>query len=117
MSEGELQTLFGDMTVVQLLLWIAAAIALIVLVVKAWPWLRKFMKTVDALSVLPEKLKLLDEIHHELHPNHGSSLRDSADRTERKVNELAETLATHMETADSDHERLSWLEQRFEEQK
>jgi len=38
----------------------------------------------------------LDEMHHELHPNSGSSLADAVNRTETQGKELAEQLAAHL---------------------
>ena len=93
MTETSLTTLFGGTTVVQALLWLLAAGALLFLVVKVWPKIRAFVATVDALAVLPAKLQLLDEIHHEVKPNTGTSLNDSVRRTEAGLEKQAETIA------------------------
>ena len=85
MTREQLETLFGNVTVVQCIAWLIAAGALVTIVAKLWPKLRRFMNTIDALSVLPEKIRLLDEIHHEVRPNTGTSLNDSVRRTEAKV--------------------------------
>ena len=97
MSEDQLTTLFGDVTVVQAVLWIMAACVFVFLVWKLWPVVRKFVDTVDALGDLPEKLQLLERIDHELHPNSGLSLRDSMDRTEKAVVEIQEQVTEHIE--------------------
>ena len=97
MTEDQLTTLFGDVTVVQAVLWILAACAFVFLIWKLWPAMRRFVATVDALGDLPAKLQLLERIDHELHPNSGSSLRDSMDRTEKAVGEIQEQVAEHIE--------------------
>ncbi|MCC2031839.1 hypothetical protein [Microbacterium allomyrinae] len=86
------QRLFGDTTVVQALLWIAAAGALIVVVVKLWPFVRNAVAIVDALVLLPALVKQVesmraqvDGIHHETHKNDGSSIKDAVGRVEEGV--------------------------------
>lgn len=106
MTREQLEGLFGDISVVQLALWIIAAIALIVLIVKAWPWIRRAIQTMDALAVLPDKLHKLDEVHHEVLPNHGGSLRDSADRTESKVDQLDKKFERHLEWSNKQRDRI-----------
>lgn len=102
MSEEQLTRLFGDLTVVQLIVWVIAAVALLVLVVKLWPVITKFVATVNALSDLPEKLPKIDriekklvtiesqvkDIHHETHFNSGTSIKDATVRIEEKVDGL-----------------------------
>jgi hypothetical protein len=88
--------IFGDMTVVQLLFWIAVIIAFITFLVKTFPIVRTFVRTIEALSDLPEaitkigqmeeNLKVLDE----LRPNHGGSIRDIVSKTS---NDLSEHIA------------------------
>jgi len=118
MSEDQLATIFGDVTVVQFVLWLLAAVALLVLIVKAWPFVSRFVATMNALTKLPEKLDLIDDIYHELHPNSGLSMRDSTNRTEKQVAELKESvtsvsavLAKHFEISDDNHARLAKAEQ------
>lgn len=48
---------------------------------------------------VPQRLGVmarLDEMHHELHPNSGSSLADAVNRTEKQGKELAEQLSAHL---------------------
>jgi len=85
MSEDQLTRLFGDLTVVQLILGLVSASALIFFIVKLWPAIVKFVATVNALSDLPAKLALVDEIHHEVRPNTGTSMNDAMRRTEARV--------------------------------
>lgn len=112
MSEDQLRALMGDLSAVQLVLWILAAIAVIVFVVKMWPLISRFVATVNALADLPAKLALVDEIHHEVRPNTGTSLNDAVRRVEAvqrqqsiQLNEQDEKLAglqDLMESGDAD---------------
>lgn len=95
-----MRVLFGDLRVVQLGLWAAAALTLLVVIVKAWPKIRAFFETIDALTVLPAKLKLLDEIHHEVRPNTGTSMNDSLRRVEAEQARQATELASQSEKLD-----------------
>jgi hypothetical protein len=81
---------------IQVAVWVACAIVVIVAVVKAWPWVRKAFKLVDALTELAEFIpetkatlakqdKRIAEIHHETQANNGSSLKDSQRRTELAI--------------------------------
>lgn len=97
MTESSLTTLFGDLTVVQAIVWFTAAAALIALVVKLWPVIKKFVATVDALADLPGKLALVDEIHHEVRPNTGSSLNDAVRRVEAEQHRQAKQLKEQSE--------------------
>lgn len=88
----------------QILLWVAAIVAVVLLVVKAWPFLRKMFQTVDILTQLPVTLKNIQddlaamkptvaEIRHEVLPNGGNSLRDSQNRTEAAVEVLTKDMS------------------------
>lgn len=121
MTEDSLKTLFGDLTVVQFGVWLAALILLLVVIVRAWPKIRAFFETIDALTVLPAKLKLLDEIHHEVMPNTGTSLNDAVRRVEAEQklqsaklvcqSEKLDGLHSLMESADAElSERVDGLE-------
>lgn len=84
MTPDQLKTLVGDITLFQALIWTFAAIALIAVIVKGWPKIRRFVQTIDALGELPETLK---KVNHELTTNHGSSLKDAVQRMETKLGE------------------------------
>ena len=121
MTEDQLRALMGDLSAVQLVLWVLAAIALVIFVVKLWPLVTKFVATVNALADLPAKLETINtietkvvgieaqvkEIHHETHFNSGTSIKDATVRIEQKVDGLQEL----MESADSEiAERVDDLE-------
>lgn len=114
--------------VTQVGIWVACAVVVIVAFVRAWPWIRKAFKLVDALTGLPEFIDAqgdfrektdatlaaqnrtlttqnatLDTIKHELFPNSGTSLRDAVDGLVTDVASINEKLA-------SDNERITDLE-------
>jgi hypothetical protein len=79
--------------------WIAGIMAFGVIfsfIRKAWPSIRRFVNTIDALGELPEALTKLDTIQDELkvlaelRPNHGGSIRD-------QVTKISQTLDQHIE--------------------
>ena len=121
MSEDQLTALFGDLKVAQLLVWLFAALAMLFIIVRAWPKLKTFIETIDALSDLPAKMRLVDEIHNEVRPNTGTSLNDAVRRTELKVQQLEAQVSGQteqivglqnlMEAGDSDlSDRVSSIE-------
>ena len=80
--------------------WLGAFFFLVFAVWKAGklvgPTVRKVLDFLDdwngepARPGVPQRLGVmarLDEMHHELHPNSGSSLADAVNRTERALNE------------------------------
>jgi hypothetical protein len=85
--------------------------ALVAFVRKGWPWLKSFAKAIintaqiiDSVKGLPDFIERTDatlasqdtkiaEIHHEVHYNNGSSVKDSQARTEAViVNEIRPAL-------------------------
>jgi hypothetical protein len=82
----------GDVTVLQAVIWIAIAVTLIVGLVKLWPIVRKAVKLTDSLATLPDFIERTDkaiaEIHHEVHYNNGSSVKDAQRRTEQAVERI-----------------------------
>lgn len=90
---------------------IASTIVCVVLFVKkGWPWLKAFAKAIiktsqviDAVQELPEFIARTDktletqnerigEIHHEVHYNNGSSVKDAVRRVENGVADLRRRL-------------------------
>jgi len=85
--------LFGDATIVQGVAWVGAFVGLVFVVVKAWPWLKRAVRLVDALAQLPDFIDRTDktlagqdmkieQIHHEVNYNNGSSVKDAVSRIE-----------------------------------
>lgn len=48
----------------------------------------------------------LADVHHQTHPNSGLSIKDTVNRTEAKVTELAEQLHEHVTHSSADREAL-----------
>lgn len=127
-AEDAMTLIFGDIKLAQAILWCSAAVIVLVLIVRAWPKFRAFFATIDALTVLPGKLKLLDEIHHEVRPNTGSSLNDAIRRVEREqsrqavqLNDQSEAIAglqSLMENGDAElSERVEDIEKTINPEK
>lgn len=79
---------------------ISSVVALVLLVIAAgwlahriWPGVRKLVKLADLLDGLPHFIARTDErmeaLDHEMHPNHGTSIKDSVDRMERRLAEVS----------------------------
>lgn len=117
--------LFGDITIAQGLVWLAAAGVLITLIVKIWKPLKAFADFLDDVKGEPARPgvqarpglmervsgieKSLSEVRHEVMPNTGTSLRDVGDRTEKKVDALTADMVSVHEKLDTDNRRLNSL--------
>ena len=82
-----------SISVFQAALWILGILAVIGFFVKGWPKIRAFVRLVDALGSLPQFMadttdtleaqnEKIDEIHHEVQYNNGTSVKDSIGRIE-----------------------------------
>ena len=96
----------GTVTLFDAVLWIGGAVGGIALLRKGWPWLRNtarailhFGEIVDAARDLPEFMERttttlaeqsdqIKDIHHEVHFNNGSSVKDAVVRVENDVKTL-----------------------------
>ena len=90
---------WGEVSVLQAAGWIVGIFALIFFVSKAWPFIRNFFNILDALTTLPAFIKKandgldrvnkveekINEIHHEVQYNNGSSVKDAISRVEKGV--------------------------------
>jgi hypothetical protein len=90
--------------------WVVGALAIMALLAgiygfsrKLWPVLRKFVRTIESLDDLPQFMvttaatlhdqdKKIDEIHHEVQFNNGSSVKDAVTRVEEGVKGLYDRL-------------------------
>lgn len=93
-SEKDLTLLFGDLRVVQAALWLLLILAIGGFIIKNWSRIRQTFRIIDALIALPAAMAKIDEVHHEVKPNTGTSLNDSQRRTEAKVVKLVEQVST-----------------------
>ena len=93
----------SDTSLLQAVFWLAAIIALIAAVIKLWPAIGRFVVIVNATAGLPAYIERADnrhedlarkvtEIHHEVHFNNGSSVKDAAVRTESRVKRIERAL-------------------------
>jgi hypothetical protein len=96
----------------QIIGWTAGAVAVVLFFWKGWPWLRKtataivhFAQIVDAVQELPAFIERTDktlagqnrsiaDIHHEVHYNNGSSVKDGVQRVETGLAGLHVEVAT-----------------------
>lgn len=76
--------------------WIVTGFLAVIVLSKAWPTIRRFVTTGDAIGGLPELITLVhalgtkldtmtdsvEQIHHEVTLNDGSSVKDAVNRTE-----------------------------------
>lgn len=90
--------LLGDTSALQLVFWFIAIGALIAVIVKLWPALTQLVTIVNSVTGLPSFIARTDAtllsqdvkieaIHHEVHYNNGTSVKDSQARTERVITE------------------------------
>jgi len=103
--------LLEDITAMQVAAWIALVIGLTILVRKIWRPLKRLIKLTDALSELPEFIPTqrvemqalrqeVREIHHEVHYNNGSSVKDAVGRIETGVARMHEKFEDRLREID-----------------
>ena len=103
------QYAIGELTLIQVVFWLIATISLIALVIKLWPAVSKFVQIINATAGLPKFIQdmearlVLDdsrhedltqkvsEIHHEVHYNNGTSVKDGIRRIEIRLEDLTNT--------------------------
>jgi hypothetical protein len=121
--------LVGDAPWLPAALWVITAVIglgfLIRWVGRAWPKLRRFVKTMDSLVELPEFMdkttatlaaqnEQIEQIHHEVNFNNGSSVKDATSRIESKVDTLTTTVAEVQSKLANDNTRIIELQSRDE---
>lgn len=86
---------WDSISVAQAVVWVLGGFAVLTFVVKAWPFIRNTFRILDALVQLPDVMRKVDdmtaqvaEIHHEVHYNNGSSVKDAVRRVEEGVKGL-----------------------------
>lgn len=86
---------WDSVSVAQAVIWAVGALAVFTFIAKAWPFIRNTFRILDALVRLPEVMEKVDdmtaqvsEIHHEVHYNNGSSVKDAVRRVEEGVTGL-----------------------------
>lgn len=98
----------------QILAWVLAGIAVLTFAYKAWPWVRRTVRTVDALSDLPD---FMERIRHQVENDHSTNLRDEvtqildlATDTATQVAELSDWQKKHELKSDAVVARVAALE-------
>jgi hypothetical protein len=126
----DVQDFLGDVTVLQLCLWIALAVGVLVGLYKAWPWVKRAVKLVDALTALPafmetvegkvhELSDFMERVRHQVENDHDTNLRDEvtqilelSDATSTQVAELSDWQKNHELKSDDAYRRITALEQK-----
>jgi VanZ family protein len=96
----------------QIIMWAGIGVTVVLFFWKGWPWLRRsatavvnFATIVDSVQDLPKFIKRTDDtleqqnkqiadIHHEVHYNNGSSVKDGVQRVETGLAGLHVEVAT-----------------------
>lgn len=87
---------WGGVSVLQLAAWVVGLCAVFIFIYKSWPILTRFVTTINSLADLPRFMVTtaatlaaqdvkIEEIHHEVHYNNGSSVKDAIGRVEKGV--------------------------------
>jgi len=124
-------TTIGAVSWVQTLATICALIAglyvSIRFLIRFWPWLKKVIAFIEALGKLPifmaetnttmaQQSKALADIHHEVHYNNGTSVKDSMERVELGVKGIYHRLDGLEDSVEVLHETDEKLSDQIEEQ-
>jgi hypothetical protein len=98
-----LLSVFGDVTLAQVVIWVAILCAAVWLVRKIWPGLRAAMKLTDMLAQLPtfmeqtrstlvEQDAMLERLRKQVENGHSTNLRDELTETVESARELSTSL-------------------------
>lgn len=91
----------GQFTLAKLMGWAFGITAIFLGLRKVWPWLKAFVRMVDTIAELPDRLDVIEKSQEstakELTDNHGSSLKDATKRMEAAVARLQSDLEAHIE--------------------
>lgn len=95
------QTALEAISAYQVLIWIAALIALLLALRKAWPAIRHFVDTVDALGDLPKFMQTvahlgttLERVRHQVENDHDENFRDEVTNMRKEVSEILDVTNT-----------------------
>lgn len=86
---------WDTVSVAQAAIWVVGGLAVLTFIVKAWPFIRNTFRILDSLVRLPDVMDKFDDmtqqvadIHHEVHYNNGTSVKDAVMRVEVGVKGL-----------------------------
>lgn len=127
----EVQAFLGEVTLADLLIWVAAVGAIFAAFKWVRPFLRKLIDFIDDVAGEPARPGVaarpglmermgtfestLAQVKHEVLPNTGTSARDAIDRTERAVRGLQEGMDDVHSKLDNDNKRITDLSGQLEE--
>lgn len=126
----EVQAFLGGITLADIAIWVGVLGGAVAAFKWVRPFLRKLIDFVDDVAGEParpgvparpglmERLASVEgavaQVKHEVLPNTGTSLRDSADRTEVVVGELSRSMDDVHSKLDSDNARIGELGERLD---
>ena len=91
----------GQFTVAKIVGWVVGVTAALIALRKVWPWIKSFVRMVDTIADLPDRLDKIEKWQEvtakELTDNHVSTLKDEMKRTETTAAELRRDFVTHIE--------------------
>lgn len=115
----EIQAFLDELSALQILIWGAAIVAVCVGLYKAWPVVRRFVRTVDALGDLPD---FMERIRHQVENDHDTNLRDEvtqildlANDTAAKVADVADRQQQHEQKSVATLRRIAVIEDHIKE--
>lgn len=104
---------WNNVSVLQLAGWILGMFAVGAFLYKAWPVITRFVTTINALGDLPRFMvatsatlhdqdEKIEQIHHEVNYNNGSSVKDAV----RRVEDGVKGIYGRLDSADTDRAEL-----------
>lgn len=100
---SEVRSALEALSAYQAIIWTAFAVGMAYAVYKAWPVIRRFVRTVDALGDLPD---FMERIRHQVENDHDTNLRDEVTQILDLANDTAGVVAEVMDWQQK-HERKS----------
>ncbi len=86
----EVQAFLAEVSGLQIIIWGGVAIAAAVGIYKAWPVIRRFVRTIDALGDLPD---FMERIRHQVENDHDTNLRDEISQVLDSLNDMTGQIA------------------------
>lgn len=130
---AELQEVLGDVTLLQFVLWVIVGVGAVVGLYKAWPWVRRVVRLVDALGDLAEfmvtvnakvhvLIEFMERVRHQVENDHDTNLRDEVTQLLDMTSDMSGQLAAvvdwqekHEVKSDAAYARITALEQKENE--
>lgn len=114
MTEEQLTRIFGDITLVQALLWFFASCAFLGVLWWAWPKLAAAVRTLDMIAGLTGRLASVDDklerVRAQVENSHSTNLRDDLDRDRKAAEKRHEEVLEEMRGMKKDIGRIDTRE-------